>query len=118
MHCRLHTNGTPVALPSSYEVALLRAAQTSLSNVTRHARASTAVVTLGYLDTEVTLDIYDDGTGFDPTAVRPAPDGSGYGLTGLRERITALGGSMAVESAPGDGTAVAIRLPLTPEEIR
>ncbi|MER7013650.1 sensor histidine kinase [Saccharopolyspora sp. NPDC000359] len=117
-HCRLHTNGTPVALPSSYEVALLRAAQTSLSNVTRHAHASTTVVTLGYLDTEVTLDIYDDGTGFDPTTVRPAPDGTGYGLTGLRERITALGGSMAVETAPGDGTAVAIRLPLTPEEIR
>ncbi|RKT88047.1 Signal transduction histidine kinase [Saccharopolyspora antimicrobica] len=116
--CRLLTNGAPVALPSSYEVALLRAAQTSLSNVTRHAAATTAVVTLGYLDTEVTLDIYDDGTGFDPTTVRPAPDGTGYGLTGLRERITALGGSMAVESAPGDGTAVAIRLPLTPEEIR
>ncbi|MER5389015.1 sensor histidine kinase [Saccharopolyspora sp. NPDC002686] len=116
--CHLHTNGAPVALPSSYEVALLRAAQASLSNVARHAHAATAVVTLGYLDTEVTLDIYDDGTGFDPTTARTATDGSGYGLTGLRERVTALGGSMAVESAPGDGTAVAIRLPLTPEEIR
>ncbi|MEV0087661.1 sensor histidine kinase [Saccharopolyspora sp. NPDC050642] len=118
IHCRFQTDGAPVQLPSGYEVALLRAAQASLGNVVRHARARTAVVTLGFLDTEVTLDIYDDGAGFDPAAVRPAPDGSGYGLIALRERIGALGGRLAVESAPGDGTAVAIRLPLTDEEIR
>lgn len=116
LHCHLRIDDGATALPATYEIALLRAAQATLSNVTRHARASTAVITLGLLDTEVTLDIYDDGTGFDPDTTHPRADGSGYGLPTLHERITALGGSMTVESAPGHGTAVAIGLPLTAQE--
>ncbi|WP_026118149.1 sensor histidine kinase [Nocardiopsis salina] len=114
--CRFRLDGTPVRLPSEYDVALLRAAQASLGNVAAHARASTAVVTLGYLDDQVTLDVYDDGTGFRPEEVRSRPDGTGYGLAALRERVAALGGRLDVESAPGEGTAVAVRLPLTREE--
>ncbi|WP_051072946.1 sensor histidine kinase [Nocardiopsis valliformis] len=114
--CRFRTDGTPTELPSGYEVALLRAAQASLANVTAHAHAGTAVVTLGYLGQEVTLDVYDDGEGFDPEAPRTRADGTGYGIAALRERVTALGGDLEVESAPGEGTAVAVRLPLTHEE--
>ncbi|WP_306366402.1 sensor histidine kinase [Nocardiopsis sp. CC223A] len=110
--CRFRLDGVPVPLPSGYEVALLRAAQASLANVAAHARADTAVVTLGYLDGEVTLDVYDDGAGFVPDRAGPRPDGTGFGLAALRERITALGGAWAVESAPGEGTVVAVRLPL------
>ena len=52
-----------------------------------HAQASTAVVTLSFLGTEVTMDIYDDGAGFDPLGLAgPCADGTGYGLTSLRER--------------------------------
>jgi signal transduction histidine kinase len=61
------------------------------------------------------MDIYDDGTGFDPTAAAAATgaaDGSGFGLRSLAERVRALNGSVAVESAPGEGTVVGIRLPL------
>ncbi|WP_017571458.1 sensor histidine kinase [Nocardiopsis halotolerans] len=111
--CRFREDGAPVRLPSGYEVALLRAAQASLANVTAHARATTAVVTLGYLDGEVTLDVYDDGVGFTPGETGPRGDGTGYGLAALRERVAALGGRLDVESAPGAGTAVAVRLPLT-----
>lgn len=112
VHCTLRLDGTPVALPSGYEVALLRAAQSSLANVVQHAQATTAVVTLGYLDTEITLDIYDDGHGFTPDdAAPPRADGSGFGLSSLRDRIGELGGTLAVETAPAEGTAVAIRLP-------
>ncbi|NYE45370.1 signal transduction histidine kinase [Spinactinospora alkalitolerans] len=115
--CRFRVDGSPAALPPGYEVALLRAAQASLANVTAHARAATAVVTLGYLGTEVTLDVYDDGVGFAPDPPRaPRPDGTGFGLPALRERIAGLGGRLDVESAAGEGTAVAIRLPLTREE--
>lgn len=116
--CRFRTDGTPTELPSGYEVALLRAAQASLANVTAHAHATTAVVTLGYLGQEVTLDVYDDGEGFVPeTLLHTREDGTGYGIASLRERVAALGGHLEVESAPGEGTAVAVRLPLVRETI-
>lgn len=115
LRCRFDLEGTPVDLPNPYRTTLLRAAQSSLANVWVHARAGTAVVTLSFLGSEVAMDIYDDGAGFDPSAVTgPAgrPDGSGYGLKSLQERVAALSGSLDIESAPGEGTVVAIRLPL------
>ena len=115
IRCRFDLEGTPVQLPHPYQATLLRAAQASLANVWVHAGANTAVVTLSFLGSEVAMDIYDDGAGFDPAAPRdPAgrTDGSGYGLTSLRERVAALSGSLEIESAPGEGTVVAIRLPL------
>ena len=108
-------SGDSVTLPPGYDVALLRAAQASLANVTAHARAGVAVVTLSYLDAEVTLDVYDDGRGLQPDDEEPSTGDTGYGLPALRRRITALGGAVDVESAPGQGTVVAIRLPLTGE---
>jgi len=57
----------------------------------------------------VTLDIYDDGVGFDPSKY---DGGGGFGLLTLRERVAALNGRLDLESAPGEGTVVAIRLPL------
>ncbi|MCX6497373.1 MAG: sensor histidine kinase [Arthrobacter sp.] len=110
--CRLEIEGTPAELPIPYRTTLLRAAQASLANVLTHAHAGTAVVTLSYLGTEVAMDIFDDGAGFDPSAAPTRTDGSGYGLTALRDRVAALAGTLDVESAPGEGTVVAIRLPL------
>lgn len=115
LRCRFDLEGTPVELPNPYRTTLLRAAQASLANVWTHAKAGTAVVTVSFLGSEVAMDIYDDGVGFDPSTVTgPAarPDGSGYGLQSLRERVAALSGRLDVESAPGEGTVVAIRLPL------
>lgn len=115
LRCRLEVDGEPQELPQPVRVTLLRTAQASLANVREHARAANAVVTLAFLGSEVTMDIYDDGAGFDPSAAagaRDAADGSGFGLRSLRERVNALNGSLAVESAPGEGTVVAIRLPL------
>ncbi|KQN89465.1 sensor histidine kinase [Arthrobacter sp. Leaf69] len=115
LRCRFDLEGTPVDLPNPYRTTLLRAAQASLANVWVHAKAETAVVTLSFLGSEVAMDIYDDGAGFDPSAVTaPAgrPDGSGYGLKSLQERVAALAGSLDIESASGEGTVVAIRLPL------
>ncbi|WP_245780016.1 sensor histidine kinase [Actinopolyspora lacussalsi] len=118
LRCRLRLDGTALGLPAGYEVALLRAAQASLANVVQHAGADSATVTLGYLRTEVTLDVYDDGAGFDPASPRaPRPDGSGFGLRSLRERIERLGGVFELEST-GSGTVVAIRLPLREEVSR
>lgn len=118
LQCRFHRVGETLALGRSHEIALLRAAQSSLANVRAHAQASNVVITLGFLDTEVTLDIVDDGIGFDPPVLvaRGEEDTTGYGLSALRSRIAALGGELAVESTRGTGTAVAVRLPLPDQQ--
>ncbi|WP_051317600.1 sensor histidine kinase [Arthrobacter sp. CAL618] len=118
LRCRFELDGEPVQLPPPYEVALLRAAQSTLSNVDQHAQASTAVVTLGFLGPDVTLDVYDNGTGFDAPATLSDPplrsDGTGFGLQSVRQRVTSMGGVVDIESTVGEGTVVAIRLPLAP----
>lgn len=110
--CRFELDGEPRLVAAAAEETLLRAAQVALANVWAHAKASTAVVSLAYLDGEVTLDVFDDGTGFDPVAVpeEQRADGTGFGLRGLRERVEGIGGTLAIESAPGEGTVVAVRL--------
>ncbi|GAA0264561.1 sensor histidine kinase [Actinomadura nitritigenes] len=117
---RFEVSGTPTDLPTEYEVALLRIAQGALGNASRHAAARNVGVTLTYLDDMVVLDVFDDGRGFDPSAAalsEPAgpsgPDGgTGYGLRAMRDRARALGGTLTVESSPGEGTAVVASLPL------
>ncbi|MEU7022860.1 sensor histidine kinase [Streptomyces sp. NPDC046203] len=111
---RFSVSGTPVELPTPYEVALLRIAQSALANTVRHAAASRAEITLSFMAGSVTLDVVDDGTGFDPVAPRPARPSAegGFGLPAMRSRAESLGGVFTVESAPGQGTAVAVTLPL------
>ncbi|MEU5048577.1 sensor histidine kinase [Streptomyces sp. NPDC021096] len=104
-------DGEPCPLPVEMEVALLRLTQEALANVARHARADRAAVTLAYLDGQVTLDVYDDGVGFTP-GDGPADGRRTFGLHGMRERIAELGGTLTVESAPGEGTAIAAAVPL------
>ncbi|MGW8379801.1 sensor histidine kinase [Streptomyces sp. ODS28] len=117
---RFHETGTPVPLPTSYEVALLRIAQSALANTVQHAGATSAEVTLSYLGDHVAVDITDDGRGV-PEEQQPTGPGAGsgsgsprtgFGLAAMRARMQALGGTFAVESAPGEGTALAARLPL------
>ena len=100
------------ALSTRTEVALLRAAQGALANVRRHSRAATVAVELTRADDWVVLDVVDDGVGFDPSRLPATTVDGGYGLRGLRERLVALGGCLTVESEPGGGTALSVRLPL------
>ncbi|MET8471503.1 sensor histidine kinase [Streptomyces sp. NPDC006422] len=107
---RFSVSGTPLELPTPYEVALLRIAQSALGNTVRHAGARRAEITLSFMETSVALDVVDDGAGFDP-ALAPAGDG-GFGLPAMRSRVAELGGTFTVESSPGGGTAVAVTLPM------
>lgn len=127
----LQVEGTPVPLAEAVESALLRAVQSSLANVGQHAGARRCRVSVAYLEGEVTVDVADDGRGFDPEAPRrrgalgrgrPASGGAGVGddagestgvgLAALRERIEAVGGRVAVESAPGEGAVVGMTVPV------
>jgi len=111
---RFHRTGDAVELPTVYDVALLRIAQSALGNTVRHAHASRAEVTLSHMDASVTLDVVDDGRGFDPAAPT-SPTGSGgtgFGVSAMRTRAAELGGALTVESTPGQGTAVAVTFPV------
>ncbi|MFB6779105.1 sensor histidine kinase [Streptomyces sp. NPDC056352] len=107
-------SGTPVELPTPYEVALLRTAQSALANTVQHAAARRAEITLSFMDTSVSLDVVDDGRGFSPGAPTVSRDAetSGFGLPAMRARAGSLGGTLSIESAPGQGTALALTLPL------
>lgn len=107
IQAKLSVTGSPFALHPDIEVAVLRGMQEALTNVARHSRAETATVTLSYMEDLIVLDVQDDGKGFLPSAVQ----GNGYGLSGMRERINRLRGTLSVESVPGEGTTISISLP-------
>jgi signal transduction histidine kinase len=92
---------------------MLRVLQEALANVARHAGARRVWVTVSYMDDVVTMDVRDDGAGFDPNAQRERSDG--FGLTSMRQRIERAGGTLAVESASGEGTTVSATVPMSPQ---
>lgn len=108
--------GTAVPLHDELESTLLRIVQEALSNAARHAAAARLGVTLSYMDGEVTLDVRDDGRGFDPLALPARTGAGGFGLDGMRARAERVAGALTVESEPGQGTAVSARVPLVPDE--
>ncbi|GGU29137.1 sensor histidine kinase [Nocardioides albus] len=103
--------GEATALHSEVEATLLRIAQEALANVAKHAEASRVGVTLTFDESEVILDVRDDGCGFDPTG--PRRD-SAFGLGVMRTRAQRLAGTFTLESAPGAGTALSARIPALP----
>jgi signal transduction histidine kinase len=91
---------------------LVQIAREALSNVARHSGASRATLTLRVDGEDAELAVEDDGTGFDPGQ----RFGSGhFGLANLRDRASALAGSLSIETAPGRGVRIIVRLPLAPE---
>ncbi|MGK5498583.1 GAF domain-containing sensor histidine kinase [Streptomyces sp. URMC 125] len=97
------------ALPADREEALLRVAQEALHNALRHSGAGRVEVSLTRRGAAVVLRVSDDGSGFDPTAVRRA--GRHLGLVSMRDRAAAVGGTLTVESESGKGTAVEMEVP-------
>lgn len=101
----MEITGTPIPLSPAIDVSLFRVVQEALRNVGKHAGASRVGVTLSYSGPEVLLDVRDNGRGFDET------DGTGFGLTSMRQRIRGIGGHVEIQSAPGDGTSLSARVP-------
>ncbi|WP_405899980.1 sensor histidine kinase [Streptomyces sp. NBC_00727] len=106
--------GTVEPLHDEVGATLLRIAEEALANAGRHAEASRAGVTLSYMGDEITLDVRDDGRGFDPAALPPYRGAGGFGLGGMRSRAERIAGTVEVETGPGLGTAVCARVPMVP----
>jgi signal transduction histidine kinase len=98
--------------PASTESALYRVVQEALNNISRHARATRVWVTLEREMQSIRCSVRDDGVGFDVRAVETRDGEHGFGLMGIRERVSMLGGSVEVNSGQGQGTEVVVRLPL------
>jgi signal transduction histidine kinase len=111
----LTTTGDARPMHADVEVTLLRTAQEALANVAKHAQANRVGLTLSYMEDLVTLDVRDDGVGFEPNAKRA--NGSttgGFGLAGMRQRVQRLAGRLEIESEPGGGTAISATVPAIP----
>jgi len=107
--------GSDRLLPSETEIALLRTVQEALANVRKHAQAHRVSVTLSFMDDEVILDVQDDGRGFVAARVPSNRDrhvSHGFGIPSMRRRVENLGGTLTVESAPGEGTTLMVSIPL------
>src|ERR671932_1604293 len=107
-HADLHLQAG-VDVPAAMRESLVRVVRESVSNAVRHGRASRVAVSLTRAD-DLRLAIADNGCGFDP-AGRPAQPDAGFGLLSMSERAEALGGALAIRSAPGRGTTIEVVLP-------
>jgi two-component system sensor histidine kinase UhpB len=93
-------------LPEHVAIAAYRIVQECLTNVARHADATTVTVTVWQHDARLTLVVEDDGSGFEMGKA------DGLGLVGMRERAEGLGGDFELKSAPDKGTCIMVRIPL------
>ena len=98
----------PESLSDAAALCLYRVAQEVLENIRKHAQAKTASVTLAGKGQEIVMVIQDFGKGFDPHAAR----GGGLGLVTIDERVRLANGSLSVNSKPGGGTQVEVRIPI------
>jgi signal transduction histidine kinase len=96
-----------IEIPADIEEELYRIAQEALNNALKHARASQIELTIRGDEGTVTLQVVDDGRGFDPAQ---AGDSGGLGLVSMRERAARIDAQLEVRSAPGEGTTVTVRL--------
>jgi signal transduction histidine kinase len=110
---RCEASGLEQRLPAEIETALFRVVQEALNNVAKHSGAETVLVECAARDDVVTIEVEDDGKGFDPQTVGPSASGTGLGLTGMRERVALLGGTLTLDTSPGEGTRIAVTVPLT-----
>lgn len=94
-------------LPPDAEANVYRIVQEALHNVYKHAGASHVSVSLEHLRDRIVLTVEDNGCGFDVTADDP---GLGFGIVGMRERAALAGGILGIESAPGSGTTLSLRI--------
>jgi PAS domain S-box-containing protein len=108
LSCEVTVGEDVPTLDEGRAVTLFRIVQEALTNVARHANAQNVTIRLQRADEGLELQIEDDGSGFNPAAMSRS-----FGLVGIRERVWMLRGQVEVDSAPGQGTRIIVRIPLT-----
>jgi signal transduction histidine kinase len=106
MEADVHAQNVSEKLPDEYKICIYRIVQEALNNAARHASSRTASVTVAQDSQKIRVSIVDRGCGFDARRVR------GLGLVGMDERVKRLGGTLTIESSPGQGTTVKAELPM------
>jgi PAS domain S-box-containing protein len=109
IHCHVILPSDPVVLDAERSTAIFRIFQESLTNVARHANARHVEARLEEEATQVLLWVRDDGNGFNPEEIKASKS---LGLIGMQERALLLNGELKVQSAPGAGTTLVLRIPL------
>lgn len=107
--CAVTASAEAGQLPDGTATGLFRIVQEALTNVARHAEATSVRIDLHLDATALMLSVVDDGRGFDPQSVQP---GRSFGLIGIRERVLMLGGTLVIDSRPGAGTTLTVDIPL------
>ena len=105
----MRTSGRHRALPPAVEAGILRIVKEALGNVQRHADARNVLIELHSLRSEVRLTVRDDGVGFEPE--RSQKPRVHLGISGMRRRAEARGGTFEVASTPGSGTTITVTMP-------
>lgn len=100
-----------IAVPAGAELQLVRIVQESLTNVRKHSKATTASVSIARRNGALLLTVNDDGVGFNP-ATRSRSDFPRFGLSTMRERAESIGGTLHVDSTPGQGTTIKLEVPM------
>lgn len=99
-------------LPGNVETTLYRVVQEALTNAVKHAQAKNVWIRAWLKDNVLHCSIRDDGAGFDPQAVQTSTGRKGLGLVAMRERLSAIGGTLWIESSQKRGTDLLIKLPM------
>ena len=107
VNCSFTSNGELMGLGERINITLYRIVQESLTNIAKHADATRVALQLAHQQETLTLSIEDNGCGMDTDN-----PGRGLGLIGMRERVEALSGSLSVQSSPGKGVIIRVRIPL------
>ena len=112
---KLKISGPQRRAQSEIETILFRIVQESLTNVLRHAKAENVLVALDFGANDIALRIEDDGCGFEPEAVLQTKNRQHWGLLGIGERVSLVGGKSKIQSQPGHGTTISVNIPLLEE---
>ena len=109
-------SGPERRFPPEIETALFRVVQEAITNIARHSGADTALIQVALKDDSLSIEVEDDGNGFDPATIGlSGPPERGLGLLGIRERVELLGGQVVIDAAPDQGVRIALTVPIPPE---